>query len=126
MNRYSHLIAALLVIAIGSNAPVAAAAPQVQVQSKINRTLTGQSAYNGCMVRVESVIVALDPSLDTCSSSWLSLDCEAIHHSQAAANAMWSSALVAFSLNKTVVFYVDEDIKSPSGHCVAQRIDVLY
>jgi len=89
---------------------------------KIVATLA-DSAYGGCMVLLDVPIAQADGKLASCPSRWVSLDCDLLHHTQAQNNAMWTSALMAFSLQKTANFFVDERIKF-NGYCMARRIDV--
>ena len=92
------------------------------VGGKIVATLA-DSAYGGCMVLLDVPIAQEDGTLASCPSRWVSLDCDLLHHTQSQSNAMWTSALVAFSLQKTANFYVNDDIKF-NGYCMARRIDV--
>jgi len=101
---------------------------QVQAESayvgdaKIVRTLASKN-YGGCMILLDIPIASEDGTLASCPGNWASLDCNAVYHTQAESNAMWSSALVAYSLNKTVVVRVNDQQKF-NGYCVANRIDL--
>ncbi len=113
------LLLALLLI----SAPSISSAQQAWVLGgKIVATLA-DSAYGGCMVLLDVPIAQADGKLASCPSRWVSLDCDLLHHTQAQNNAMWTSALVAFSLQKPANFFVDERIKF-NGYCMARRIDV--
>ena len=90
--------------------------------AKIVSTLT-DTAYAGCMVYLDQLIAQEDGTLSACKSRWLSLDCDSLYHTQAQSNAMWTSALVAFSLQKSVNFYVNDELMV-NGYCMARRMDM--
>ena len=89
--------------------------------AKIIRTLA-DAHYGGCMVNLD---IPANSSGLNCPTSWVSLDCDGVIHTQAQANAMWSSALMAFSLNKTVNIYLDDTNKTDGDLCIGRRIDVF-
>jgi len=101
---------------------IAEAEVSVVRNAKITRTLN-DSNFGGCMVYLDVPIAQEDGSLSSCPSKWLSLDCDAVHHTQAQANAMWTTALMAFTLQKRTIFYVNENVKF-NGYCMARRMDV--
>lgn len=111
------LTASLLFLILFS---AAAQGEEAQVTGKITRTLAGDG-YNGCMVLLDVNVRNLLPN---CGPSWVSLDCNAVYRTPEASAAMWSSAITAFALNKTVVAYVRDDQKA-NGYCSARRIDIV-
>jgi len=89
------------------------------VTANIVRTLA-DSYYGGCMVLLDVSVATVLPN---CGPGWVSLDCDATYHTPAQSNAMWTSALTAFALNKPITVWV-EDTQIVDGYCTARRLDV--
>ena len=115
--KYILLMSSVFIMATFSYANAATAI----VSGHIQRTLVDVH-YGGCMVILSQDVQSVLPS---CGSLWVSLDCDGIYHTQAQANAMWSSALVGLSLQNKVHAFVD-DTKKVNGYCVAMRLDMEH
>ncbi len=113
----------LVLSAVAFTSSMSKAEVVAMTNTKIIRTLT-DTYYGGCAVQLDRPIAARDDGkLAGCANSWVSLDCDALHHTQAQANAMWSSALVGFSLQRTVHVFIDDSIQF-NGLCMARRLDI--
>jgi hypothetical protein len=88
----------------------------------IQRTLTEEGSFGGCMIWLDKSIK--DAGLNCPAANWVSLDCDGAYASKAAAQSMLDSAQLAFALNKKVFLKVD-DSKKHNGFCVAVRLDVM-
>ena len=88
------------------------------VTAKISRTLAG-SGWGGCMIALDVAFVAPCPA-----TGWVSLDCDGLYVDAVAGNNQFSSALTAFSMDKTVVVYAS-DTNFSGGYCSVFRIDVI-
>ena len=86
----------------------------------IVRTLAADR-FGGCMAMLD-VNIPATTSLN-CAISWLSLDCDAVYHTQAQSNALWTSALTAFTLQTRVSLVID-DADKYGQYCVVERIDI--
>ncbi|MBX2849520.1 MAG: hypothetical protein KTR16_14455 [Acidiferrobacterales bacterium] len=101
----------------------------VIISAKIVRTLN-DTAFGGCMIMLDTAIsnATVPGTTDLagldCPSAWLSADCNAVYHTQAQSNAMWASALTAFTLQKDVLIYV-VDTEKFGNYCAVRRMDVL-
>jgi hypothetical protein len=85
----------------------------------IERTLSGK-LYGGCMVLLSTIIGNGCPT-----TGWVSLDCDAELTDPGAGERHYASALIAASLAKQVSIRIDNGLRI-NGHCVAQRIDVIF
>jgi len=85
------------------------------VSGTITRTISDGMNFGGCMIKLSS-------GGTDCPSNWVSLDCNGGYHGAGERN--YSTALMAFSLNKSVSVQVDP-AKKYASYCVATRIDVL-
>jgi len=86
------------------------------VTGTIERTLSEGVNYGGCMILLSTAIG------QGCPSSWASLDCQGGYTGTGERN--YSTALMAFSLNKQVSVFIDPS-KKYNTYCVATRLDVL-
>jgi len=86
------------------------------VTGTIERTLSEGVNYGGCMILLSTAIG------QGCPSAWVSLDCQGGYTGVGERN--YSTALMAFSLNKQVSVNVDPT-KKYNTYCVATRLDVL-
>jgi len=86
----------------------------------INGTVLKVSAegqYNGaCAIQLSK------PIGNGCTGSWLSLDCQ--EKFSAGGDRKYATAMLAFSLNKSVTAFFDAKQKQ-GVYCVAKRVDVL-
>jgi len=85
------------------------------VTGTITRTISDGINFGGCMIKLSS-------GGTDCPSNWVSLDCNGGYHGAGERN--YSTALMAFSLNKSVSVQVDQE-KKYGNYCVVTRIDVL-
>ena len=107
-----NLALSLVILAMASTN-----ANSATVVGTITRTLSSAPAtFGGCMIALSKAIE------NGCPSIWVSLDCNGKFSSAGERN--YSSALMAFSLNKTVVVYID-GVQKHNTYCVASRIDIL-
>ncbi len=105
----------VLVVASGS-----ALATNVWVTGKIIRTVTQNNAFGGCMVMLDTLM----PAGNTCPANrWISLDCQGAHSADTG-ERLYTSALTAFALDKTVTIGID-DTKKINTFCVAFRLDII-
>lgn len=77
---------------------------------------TASDEFGGCMIYLSNPVGNGCPN-----KGWVSLDCNDEHYD--GGERRFATALMAFSLNKTVYALVDNQIKK-DGYCVAKRIDV--
>jgi len=105
-----HIVAGVLL------ASVSMTAQSVTITGTILRTLSDGQNYGGCMIQLSQAIGS------GCSANWISLDCKGGYSN--AGERHYASALMAFSLNKSVSVYFDP-AKKYNGFCVATRVDVL-
>jgi len=70
----------------------------------------------GCMVQLSK------PIGNGCTGNWVSLDCQEKYSS--GGDRKYSTAMLGFSLNKSVTVYYDAKQKHGTT-CVAKRLDVL-
>ena len=108
LNKYG--IAAVLLAGISMTAQSAT------VTGTIVKTLSDSKNYGGCMIQLSVPV-----NVANCGSGWVSLDCQGGYSSSGERH--YASALMAFSLNKTVTVFVDS-AKQYNGFCVATRLDV--
>lgn len=94
-----------------------AQASQFWVTGTITRTLSDGMNYGGCMILLSTAVNNGCPA-----NGYVSLDCNGGFHRAGERN--YASALMAFSLNKTVSVLV-ENTQKYNGYCVASRIDVI-
>lgn len=90
------------------------------VTGNVKRTLTDDSAYNGCMILLSTSLGNGCPG-----GGWVSLDCKGVEFSASAGSRKYASAIVAASTNKQVSIYVD-NAKTAGPYCIAQRLDVIF
>ena len=88
------------------------------VTGKITQTLA-DSVYGGCMIHLDVRLPA-----QCMNQGWVSLDCKGVYYNAIDGNNKFSSALTAFSLDKTVSVFVNDDVKH-NGYCVARRVDII-
>ncbi len=94
-----------------------AQAQLIQAQGTITRTLNETTSnFGGCMIALSSSIGG------NCVDPWVSLDCSGTFSSSG--DRLYATAMVAFSLNKSVFVEVD-DTQVHGGFCVVKRLDVL-
>ncbi len=111
-----YLVAPLLVL--GMVAPLPASAAGLSVASVAIQQVSSDIAYGGCYALLSKAVGT------GCTGSTVSFDCDGLHNKNGVGNRHYSTALLAFSLNKPVTLYVDT-AKQYSGYCVATRISVL-
>jgi len=110
LNKYM-LVAALL-------AGASMTAQSATRTGTILKTLSDGQNYGGCMIQISNNIG------NGCPSNWVSLDCNGGFSN--AGERHYASALMAFSLGKSVTVHVDSTSgKTYNTFCVATRIDVL-
>ena len=97
-------------------ASVSMTAQSASIAGTITRTLSDGQNYGGCMIQLSKEIGS------GCSANWVSLDCKGGYSSAGERN--YASALMAFSLNKSVSVYFDPT-KTYNTYCVVTRVDVL-
>jgi len=91
-------------------------AQSANVTGTIIKTLSDSQNYGGCMIQ-------LSKSIGTgCLQNWVSLDCNGNYSNSGERH--YATALMAFSLNKSVTVAFDST-KKHNGYCVVTRIDVL-
>ncbi|MGR9115748.1 MAG: hypothetical protein ACU85E_08275 [Gammaproteobacteria bacterium] len=113
-NRMKQLaLSALLLLGLS----ITAQAGQFWVTGNVLRTLSDGFNYGGCMIYLSTPINNGCPA-----SGWVSLDCNGGYNRAGERN--YASALMAFSLNKTVSVLVDNTQKY-NGYCVVRRMDVI-
>jgi hypothetical protein len=109
------LLAPLL--AMGMMLSSSAEAATLTISNATIQLLTSDTAYGGCYATV-------DKALGTgCAGKTVSFDCDGKYNTNGAGNRHYSTALLAFSLNKPVTLYADTT-KKYSGYCVVTRIAV--
>ena len=80
------------------------------------------TAYGGCLAIVDKTIGT------TCPGNTISFDCAGKYNTVAVGNRHYSTALLAFSLSKTINFIVDDTKKYVNGtntYCVVTRLNVV-
>ncbi len=113
-SKLSKSIVVGLVLAVFS---ISAQAQGFWVHGKIVRTLSQADAYGGCMILMDTPIGHACPS----NFNYVSLDCEG-HYSRAGGDKAYTSALMAYALDKSVSVFID-DAKKLNTYCVAIRLD---
>lgn len=87
------------------------------IKSATLQLLTSDVAYGGCYATVDKAIGT------GCAGKTISFDCDGKFNTNGAGNRHYSTALLAFSLNKPVTLYADTT-KKYRGYCVVTRIAV--
>lgn len=114
--KKTWLVAPLLVVSM--IAPLSASAAGLAIASVAIQQVSSDVAYGGCYALLSKAVGT------GCTGSIVSFDCDGLYNKNGAGNRHYSTALLAFSLNKPVTLYVDTANKY-SGYCVVSRISVL-
>ena len=83
--------------------------------TKIDRLLSDNEYYGGCMV-----FTSVQPSIN-CPAKWFSLDCDGNFNSKDTSRRMWDTAQLALAMDSVVDVYIN-DSKKLNGYCVVDRL----
>jgi len=84
----------------------------------IDRILIDTKSYGKCMIKLPVSIG------NSCTSNWVSLDCEGKYLDKGDGDRLLNIALIAQNMGKRISVKVDNS-KKFGGYCVATRIDIL-
>jgi len=115
MNKKSKQLTLTALLFLGLSMTTQAA--EFWVTGTIVRTLSDGTNYGGCMISLSTTVNNGCPA-----GGWVSLDCNGGY--SRAGERSYASALMAFSLKKSVSVLVDNTQKY-NGFCVGKRIDVM-
>jgi hypothetical protein len=87
----------------------------------VDRTMTDVSNFGGCMVHINRGISNGCPA-----GGWVSLDCNGAKISPELGKRNYATALLAGAIGKNILLVIDNAKKTPSGHCIATRVDLLF
>ncbi|MEN9503836.1 MAG: hypothetical protein RI964_3121 [Pseudomonadota bacterium] len=96
----------------------AAHAASLTINNAALQQVSSDIAYGGCYATLSV------PVGSTCTGSIVSFDCDGKFNVNGAGNRHYSTALLAFSLNKPVSLIV-ETTKRYTGYCVATRVSIV-
>lgn len=111
------LVAALVVV--GMFSPMAANAVAITVSNAQVQEVDSDIGNGDCYVVLDKAIGGV------CSGTSVSFDCKGKFLKAGEGNRHYSTAMLAFSLNKPVNLWVN-DANRYGGMCVADRISIIY
>lgn len=102
---------------LGMALPFTANATVLTLSKLTIQQLSSDVAYGGCYAVLSQAVGG------TCAGKTVSFDCDGKFNTNGAGNRHYSTALLAFSLNKPLSLVVD-DAKKYNGYCVATRVSL--
>lgn len=113
-----RVILVILTLVFGLFMATHATANTFNKTGTIVRTLTDSAHYGGCMLKLSTPIGNGCPN-----NGWVSLDCDAQFSDAGEGQRAYASALVAFSLGKTITVTINNS-QQHDGYCVVRRLDI--
>lgn len=101
----------------GLIAPLSANATTLTLNKLVIQQISSDVDYGGCYAVLSQAIGG------ACKGKTVSFDCDGKFNTNGAGSRHYSTALLAFSLNKSIALVVD-DAKQYSGYCVATRVSL--
>ncbi len=109
--------ASVLLLALSALLPLSASATILTLSKATMLQISSDVAYGGCYAVLSQAVGG------TCAGKTVSFDCDGKFNTNGAGNRHYSTALLAFSLNKPLSLVVD-DAKKYNGYCVATRVSL--
>ena len=99
--------------------PLGVSAASLKVDAVALKLISSDIAYGGCYATLSKKVAGI------CNSTVVSFDCDGVYNKNGAGNRHYSTALLAFSLNKTVNLVVDDvNLTKQGKYCTVTRISI--